>query len=128
MTLRRASSVHLAIILALILGVVLVLPIPAEAQYGGGTVGIENPLRGINSISEFFRRLFDAAIMIGIPIAVFFIILSGFRFIAAQGNQEKLTDARRNFMYTVIGVAIFIGAWALSQLIAGTLRAIGVGV
>jgi hypothetical protein len=124
MTLLRTSLPSLAVALTLILGVALI-PDLASAQT---TYGIQNPLNGINSISEFFKRLFDAAIMIGIPIAVFFIILSGFRFIAAQGNQEKLTDARRNFMYTVIGIAIFIGAWALSQLIAGTLRSIGVNV
>lgn len=127
MTLRRASfSLFATLCILFALGFVL-LPDLASAQ-GSYTPGIQNPLSGISSISEFFKRIFDAAIMIGIPICVFFIILSGFRFIAAQGNQEKLKTARDNFMYTIIGVAIFIGAWALSQLIAGTLKSIGVNV
>ena len=125
MTLLRDSLISLAIVFSVV-GVALLLPSDAFAQYGGGT--IQNPLSGINSISEFFKRLFDGIIMIGIPVCVFFIILAGFRFIAAQGSQEKLADARRNFMYTVIGIAIFIGAWALAQLIAGTLKSIGVNV
>lgn len=126
MTLVRDFFLSLAIVLILVAGVVVV-PEIASAQ-NTYTPGIQNPLNGINSISEFFRRIFDAVIMIGIPVCVFFIILAGFRFIAAQGSQEKLADARRNFMYTVIGIAIFIGAWALAQLIAGTLKSIGVNV
>lgn len=66
-------------------------------------------------------------LLIGMPLIVFFIVLSGFKFIMAQGNQEKLTAARDNFMYTIIGSAIFIGAWTLAKLIAETLKQIGVG-
>ena len=47
---------------------------------------------------------------IAIPFAVFMIILSGFRFTTAQGNEEKLKKARGGFMWTVIGVAVVLAA------------------
>lgn len=88
---------------------------------------IQNPLSGISTVSQFVEAILKGILAIGMPVAVFFIVLSGFRFIAAQGNQEKLSDAKNNFMWTIIGVAIFIGAWTLATLIASTLKQIGAG-
>lgn len=102
------------------------------SQTGGagssGGVAIQNPLNGINSISEFVQKLLQAVVAIGVPIAVLFIVLAGFKFITARGNPEELAKARTNFVHVVIGVAIFIGAWAIAQLIVATLRQIGANV
>ncbi len=92
-----------------------------------GSQTIQNPLK-VNSIGEFISALLKAIIAIGIPIAILFIVLAGFKFIAAQGNPEDLKKARQNFLYVVIGIAIFIGAYALAELIMATLRQIGVNV
>lgn len=89
---------------------------------------IQNPLNGINSVSDFIKKLLQAVIVIGVPIAALFIILAGFKFITAQGNSEQLATARTNFIHVVIGVGIFIGAWALSELIVATLRSAGIPV
>lgn len=92
-----------------------------------GSRTIQNPLR-VNSIAEFISALLRAVIAIGIPIAILFIVLAGFKFIAAQGSPDKLSEARTNFLYVVIGIAIFIGASALAELVMATLRQIGVNV
>ncbi len=132
MTLLRNKS-FVAAILALGIGLtVMFVATSAFAQVGvsvpaGGPNIIQNPISSnITNVSQFVEAVLKGILAIGVPIAVFFIVLSGFRFITAQGNQEKLTAARSNFMYTIIGVAIFIGAWALAQLIAATLKQIGV--
>ncbi len=93
----------------------------------GGSRTIQNPLK-VGSISEFVSALLKAVIAIGIPIAILFIVLAGFKFIAAQGSPDKLSEARSNFLWVVIGIAIFIGASALAELVMATLRQIGVGV
>lgn len=101
-------------------------PSPAPGGSSGSRT-IQNPLR-VNSIAEFISALLRAVIAIGIPIAILFIVLAGFKFIAAQGSPDKLSEARTNFLYVVIGIAIFIGASALAELVMATLRQIGVNV
>lgn len=101
---------------------------PVGPQQVGGTSGsasIQNPLQ-VKTVSEFIEKLLKAVIQIGVPIAVLFIILAGFKFITAQGSPDELAKARRNFFYVLIGIAIFIGAWALAQLIVATLRNAGI--
>jgi hypothetical protein len=86
-------------------------------------IRLENPI-SINDIAEFLKKLIDLAIMIGIPIAVLFIIYTGFLFVSAQGRPEKLRDARRALLAVVIGVAILLGAWVIATAIKGTIDAI----
>ena len=102
-------------------------PVTDQGRSGGNTATIQNPLK-VNSIAEFISALLKAVIAIGVPIAILFIVLAGFKFIAAQGSPEKLAEARSNFVYVVIGIAIFIGASALAELVMATLRQIGVNV
>jgi|GEM_PF-1392506 len=99
-----------------------------QGSGGGGTGRIENPLRGIDSVSQFIEKILKAVVLIGVPIAVLFLVLAGFRFITAQGAPEELKKARANFVHVVIGIAIFIGAWELANLILYTLRSIGISV
>ncbi len=89
----------------------------------GGSRTVVNPL-GVNSICGLIKALLGAAIAIGIPIAVLFIVYAGLKFVLARGNGERLAEARTNFLYTVIGIAIFLGAWLLASVIANTVNAI----
>jgi hypothetical protein len=82
---------------------------------------LENPL-AFESIADFVAAALQALVVIALPIVGFFILLSGFLFISAQGNQEKLTSAKRNFMWVIAGAILILGAWALAQLIGGTVE------
>ncbi len=53
-----------------------------------------------------------------IVLAVLMIILSGFQFVTAQGNEEKIKKAKDTFKWTVIGVAIIIGARLIITILA----------
>lgn len=92
---------------------------------GGGTCSVANPLGSTTSLCGLLKKLFEAVVAIAIPIAVLFIIWSGFQFVLAQGNEKGLQKAKRNFYYTIIGIAIFLGAWLLATIIASTINAIG---
>jgi len=95
------------------------------APNGTGGTTLQNPL-SVNSFPELAQKLLQVVMMIGTPIAVFFIVLAGFKFVAAQGNTKKLGDARKNFMYTLIGIAIFVGSAILINIILDTLCAVDV--
>jgi hypothetical protein len=84
-----------------------------------------NPL-GVDSICALIGVLLNAAIVIGIPIAVLFIVYAGFKFVLARGNPSQLTEARSNMLYTVIGIAIFVGASLIAKVIIATVEQLGV--
>jgi len=91
----------------------------------GGPNTLQNPL-AVDSICELIALLLKAAIAIGIPIAVLFIVYAGFKFIMARGSPGELSEARSNLISTIIGIAIFIGASLIANVIIATLGQLGV--
>ena len=95
----------------------LLTAMPVFAQSGQKT--LQNPLK-FTSIEKFIEGALQAAVMIALPIISVFIIWAGFMFIAARGNQSKLTDAKRNLQWVLIGATLILSAWVLATLIGGT--------
>lgn len=86
-----------------------------------------NPLKYTN-IADVIVEILKVISYLGFFIAIFFIVYSGFLFVTAQGNEEKLKEARTNFYWTVIGVAILLGAWAIALIVRATVQQIAPGV
>lgn len=95
-------------------------------QTSGTSHSVVNPL-GVKSICGLIKALLGAAVAIGIPIAVLFIVWAGLKFVLARGNGEALAEARSNFLYTVIGIGIFLGAWLLAMVIVNTVNSLQAG-
>lgn|SRR3989338_2500412 len=83
-----------------------------------------NPIPKITSLNGFIQTFLVGVIRIGIPIVALAIIYSGFLFVAARGNSEKLGKAKSALLYTLIGAAILLGSWAIAQLISDTVLAL----
>ncbi|MDE1924717.1 MAG: hypothetical protein KGH79_00865 [Patescibacteria group bacterium] len=123
----------------IIAGSIILVPVLTFAQSNPATGGVSNPVSGgqtsytvqnplaANSFCGLVQNLLKAALAIGIPIAVLFIVYAGFKFVLAQGNSTKLEEARNNFMWTVVGIGIFLGAWLLASVVANTINALGSG-
>ncbi len=88
---------------------------------------ISNPISA-NSIQELIDLVLKAALAIGVPIAVLFLMYSGFKFITAQGDPGKVKDARQYFMWTLVGIVVLLGASLLSTIIQSTIHELGAGV
>ncbi len=86
------------------------------------TYKIDNPLSGVNDIGSFIKKILDIVLTIGIPIVALFIIYSGFLFVTARGNSEKLSDAKKTLGYTLLGAAILLGSWIIAQALGETVR------
>jgi hypothetical protein len=84
---------------------------------------INNPINA-NTIDGFIKTILEGVIKIGIPIIALAIIYSGFLFVSAQGNSEKLKTAKNALIYSLIGAAILLGSWAIAQLISETVLAL----
>ena len=111
---KRIYFVHVVLLLVLILAFA---PLAFAEERG-----LDNPLRSeFSSIPAFIAGALKVLVMIALPIITLFLVISGFLFITAQGNQQKLETAKKNFLYVVIGALLILGAWILATLIAGTI-------
>ncbi len=82
---------------------------------------LDNPLSGnIKTLPQFLAFSLKALVKIALPIISVFIVYSGFLFVTAQGNSEKISTARYNFLYVIIGSVLILGAWILANIIGGT--------
>lgn len=84
---------------------------------------IKNPIK-FSTLNGFIKGILEGVIKIGIPLIALAIIYSGFLYVTAMGNSEKLKDAHKALLYTVVGAALILGAWTLAQLITDTVLAL----
>lgn len=86
---------------------------------GGGK--LLNPIK-FDSLTDFIAAILKLVVKIGLPVAIFFIILSGFGMVAARGNPAKIGIARQAFVGALIGLAILLGAQVLASAIGETIN------
>lgn len=99
----------------------------AVPSSSGLSVSVQNPL-SVNSFCDLLQKILQAVVAIGIPVAVLFLVIVGFKFILARGKPGALEVARTNLLYTIIGIGIFIGAWAITEVIITTMSQFGLTI
>lgn len=82
--------------------------------------GIVNPLGGVGDLPSFIEMIINFVLIVGVPIVALAIIYSGFLFVTAGGNSEKLTTAKKTLLYTIIGAALLLGSFVIAKAIKGT--------
>lgn len=97
----------------------------ASAQVG--TSGLQNPI-GENSFADIVSAILDVVVTVGAVLVVLAIIYAGYLFVTAQGNSEKIEDAKKTFLWTVVGAVVLLGAELLSDIIVETARDLGVTI
>ncbi len=85
---------------------------------------IDNPLKSTSTLPDFIHNILTGVIKIGSPIIVLAVVYCGFLFVSAQGNPEKISEAKRALLYTLIGAAILLGSWGIATLITSTVTAL----
>ena len=89
------------------------------ASNGSNCLG--NPLNpSFSSIPNFIAGALRVMVELALPVLTLMIVYSGFLFVFARGNQEKLSTAKNNLMYVIIGAILILGAWVIATLISGT--------
>ena len=83
-----------------------------------------NPIPNVTSIPGLINIILTGLLQLGIPVVALAIIYSGFLFVAARGNSEKLSKAKDTLLYTIIGAAILLGSWAIATMISNTVGAL----
>lgn len=106
-----------------LLSILSLLVIPAITLANGVSFNIPNPLKA-SSFEQLARDVLDAVIQFGIPVLVVMIIYTGFKFVSAQGNESKLTEAKNALLWTFVGSAIVLGAFVILTVIENTVAAL----
>jgi Type IV secretion system pilin len=75
---------------------------------------------GIGNIQSFIAAFLKAVVEISLPILTLFIVYAGFKFVFARGKPDDLAEAKRNFLYVILGAILILGAWVLASLIGAT--------
>jgi len=102
----RSSTDIKITVLIVALGLPLVLSQPAYAA----TAGVSNVENFIRSIITVFAGLAGL-------VATGFLVAGGFTYITSSGNPEHLDRAKRTITYALIGLAITIGAFVISNIV-----------
>jgi hypothetical protein len=83
----------------------------------------KNPI-GATSIYALANTVVSVIVKLGYVFVVGAIIYSGFLFVIAQGNDEKLKTARKTFFFTIIGAFILLGAQLIGEVLCQTAMSI----
>lgn len=90
---------------------------------GTGSATLENPLKeGFETVPLLIAAILDVIVQIGSMLLVVFVVITGLKFVTAKGNAYKLEEAKQAFLWTMIGAAIVLGAFVISEAVQGTVN------
>lgn len=94
------------------------------------SVTIVNPLGkdGPQDVTGYINAIINIILKVAMPVVTLAIIYTGFLFVEAQGNPEKITKAKKALTYTLIGAALLLGALVVATAVKATVNALGSGV
>lgn len=84
-----------------------------------------NPIKFPNFIS-FALELVNVVIQYGALLIVVFIVFAGFKFVTAQGNSEKVSEAKKMLTWIIVGAFVLLGVYVIKAAICGTIEQLGV--
>lgn len=93
---------------------------PSSKTTGPSSVSLPD-FMGVKSVSGLIVKIIDFLIPLATVFAVFMLIWAGFLFVTAQGNQTKLDAAKKNFLWTIAGIAVIMASQAIVTYITDIL-------
>ena len=102
-------------------------PITEDEAWGGGATGVnKTSLQGQIGLGDRDPREIVASVVriilgfLGI-IAVVIILLGGFKWMTAGGNEDKVGEAKKLIMAGIIGLVIILASWGIATFVLNQL-------
>ncbi len=119
---KTQNLVKIANVTAMVTMLVLVIaPLAASAQLNipsSGNTGLPED----SNISNFILRIINILLAIVGLIAVLFLIIGGFRYITAGGNEETAESGKKTIINAIIGIIIVILSFVIVRVIANAIK------
>lgn len=113
-------KVVLGIVAAIMFGLVLAPGVSLAGATSTDTFGL-NPVNegledtlGNKDLRTTIGDLIQVALSLLGVVAVVIILIGGFKWMTAGGNEEKVAEARKLIFSGIIGLAVILSAWAIS--------------
>ncbi len=84
-----------------------------------------NPL-SVNTIDKLVDIILRAIITIGVPVLTFMLVLTGFYYVSAMGDEGKIKKYHKMLEYTIYGAILILGAKVLHEVLKNTLMKLNV--
>jgi hypothetical protein len=115
----------IASILAMVVLGLVVVPstvLATTTDFGiGGNFAADAGLGTNRTLPQTIASIINVALgLLGI-VAVVIILIGGFQWMTAGGNEEKATGARKLIFAGIIGLAIILSAYAIARFVLGSL-------
>jgi heme/copper-type cytochrome/quinol oxidase subunit 2 len=111
--------------LAAVASLVLTLAIVAVPLVAGAQFTTPNPagtgLPGDSNIQNFIIRIINILLAIAGLVAVLFLIIGGFRYITAAGNEEASGSAKKIITNAIIGIVVIILSFVIVRVISNAI-------
>lgn len=76
---------------------------------------------GGNTLGGIIIRVIEIALAIAGLIAILFVIIGGFRYVTAAGNEEAAESAKKTILNAIIGVVVIILSYVILRVIQNVL-------
>ena len=86
-------------------------------DYSSPTTGITNPLSS-GTLQGFVESIIQNVLKLSGLVALFMIILNGFRYLSARGDDQQVTKAKTGLTWSVIGLALILFAYVIINALA----------
>ena len=100
---------------------ILVQPDPAHAALLDGIFGKDPNDINRNDIVRVLVELIQFALMFASAVAAIFIVVNGYQYVISAGNPEKIEKAKMGLTWSIGGLILVIGSYAIVRLLAETL-------
>ena len=72
----------------------------------------------VAKVESFIRNIIQVLVVLAGLLAAGFFVMGGIGYITSSGNPEHLDKSKKTLIYSSLGLAISIGAYVLSNIIA----------
>lgn len=106
-----------------IIGLIVAVSASTIASLAVGTMG-SSGASGLpnNDIKDVLSAVLAAVYKIGGILAVCMIIFSAFQYYSANGEPGKIATATRNIIFSLVGIAVMVGSYAIVNYVLGALK------
>src|SRR3989344_9297580 len=72
---------------------------------------------GVRGFACILTTILKILLSLAFLVAIIFVVISGYRFITSQGNEQAVTKAKQNLTWAIIGIVLIFLAWILMSFI-----------